>query len=109
MVNQLTVIMVGYNFNASLRLNSEGVSKQDLLASSWYELEVKNWHIFLEFNRFLKYEKNEDESRWRKSNRQDSIPIHDENDKKKPICEEGNFFNMIKSIYEKSTGSIIFE
>lgn len=29
--------------------------------------------------------------------------------KKKPICEEGNFFNMIKSIYEKSTGSIIFE
>lgn len=83
MVNQLTVITVGYNFNTSLRLNSEGVSQQDLLASSWYKLEVKNWHIFLKFNRFLKYEKNEDESRWRKSNRQDSIPIHDENDKKK--------------------------
>ena len=25
---------------------------------------------------------------------------------KKPIREEGNFFNMIKCIYEKSTGSI---
>lgn len=50
-----------------------------------------------------------DESRWRKSNWQDSIPIHDENAKKiKPIHEEGNFFNMIKCIYEKSTGSITF-